>query len=249
MSGNNIICGLDTETIPNEDLMAAIIQEGPDEPFKAPSNWKDEAKIQANIEDQQKRWEDGLTKTCSLSPLLGRVCCLALDDGANLSGVLCLDDMEADYREDPDEAERLLLEETWKTLSDVDGIITCNGTKFDIPFLNKRSAILGVRVSKDFTTRRGQHWPNFDIQRWVDDWDPQKLKGSNLKAICRAFGIESKSGNMDGSQVYGFYLDERWGEIKEYNLVQDTRPLVQVFQRIHAAGLVHLPESRKKMAA
>jgi len=240
-----VISGLDIETIPNETIMGAMIQEGPDEPFSAPSNWKDKEKIDANIADQQKRWEEGLAKTCSLSPLMGRMCCVAMDDGADLSGVRCLDDMDADYREDPDEAERQLLQEMWQTLKDVTGIITCNGTKFDVPFMNKRSAILGVRVLKDFTTPRYRSWPNFDIQRWADDWDNQKLKGTNLKAICRAFGLDSKVGDMDGSQVYGMYLDERWDEIKEYNWAMDTKPLPKVFQRIYASGLVHMPEPGK----
>lgn len=231
------ILSLDIETIPDEAQLAYRIQH-PEEfcRRKDRDDWSDDA----NDKAYQKKLvafqrPERHVKDCSIDPLYGRVCSVAAWDGAR-GGTLTLPEFDND--------EARLLRELWSSLAGADGIVTCNGTSFDLPYLQTRSVILGVEVTKNFDTPRYRFWPHFDVQRFFDQWAPEKREGKGLKNLCRVLGVQcaGKEGGMDGSQVYDYVQAGRWDEVAAYNL-SDTQATFEVFVRIRRAGLVPAFES------
>jgi len=130
---------LDIETAPTPEQLALIPQ-----PEVKTGNLKDPAKI--------KEKEDGaraeqLSKA-ALDPHFSRILAVALAHperaGFPISRVIIRD--RTGNAADQDAAERDLLCQVWQVLgASADQIVTFNGAGFDIPYLMRRSLLLGVR--------------------------------------------------------------------------------------------------------
>jgi len=126
-------------------------------------------------------------------------------------------------------SEKEILEEFWKSVSYFKQIITFNGRGFDCPFVMLRSAILGVKPSKNLMGYR------YSAQDHCDLLDQLSFYGAtrrfNLDFYCKAFGIESpKEEGISGSDVGRLYGEKRYREIAEYCL-RDVRATAELFQR------------------
>ena len=104
-----------------------------------------------------------------------------------------------------------------------------NLIKFDLPYIWRRSKILGIQVPAYLP-------PPSELKPWSTNvfdtmvaWaGPQ---GSiSLDKLCRVLGIEGKGG-MDGSNVYKYYKDGRQAEIDAY-CMEDVMKCWQIAQRL-----------------
>jgi DNA polymerase elongation subunit (family B) len=125
-----------------------------------------------------------------------------------------------------------LLTEFWEVIKKYDQFVTFNGRTFDCPFLMLRSALLGVRPSRNLMPYR------YDASQHVDLADQLSFYGAiewkrrfNLDFYCRAFGIESsKSHGVTGSDVNTLYAQQRFKEIARYCL-RDVMATLQLYRK------------------
>ena len=118
----------DIETMRN----ASMIDRLPLIEVKA-GNLKDPAKI---AEKQEAAKNEQIEKM-ALSPLYGRICawCAVDDEGTSFCECISADTNDEEFE---------LIAKAFECLSVYDRIITYNGNSFDLPFLYRRAALLGV---------------------------------------------------------------------------------------------------------
>lgn len=112
--------------------------------------------------------------------------------------------------------ERFLLERFWETVTHYDQIITFNGRSFDCPFLMLRSAIVGVKPSRNLL-------PSRYSPVHIDLLDQLTFYGAarkfSLDFYCKAFGIKSpKSEGITGLDLGDLFHVGKYREIAEYCL-------------------------------
>ena len=129
--------------------------------------------------------------------------------------------------------EKDMLENFWKGAEKYNEFISFNGRGFDAPFLAIRSAIHGVRPTKDLTRGRYlyQQQPSaihIDLQDQLTFYGSVRRKGS-LHLWSRAFGIKSpKADGISGDDVAGMFKEKKFLEIAKYN-VGDLRATKELY--------------------
>jgi len=119
-------------------------------------------------------------------------------------------------------SEEQMLKAFWDGARQYQHFITFNGRTFDVPFMMLRSAINGIRPSKDLMRGRYlyQHAPDavhIDLLDQLSFYGAVRRKGT-LHMYTRAFGIPSpKDGGLDGDQVGPFFKAGKYKEIATYN--------------------------------
>jgi DNA polymerase elongation subunit (family B) len=113
--------------------------------------------------------------------------------------------------------ERAILEGFWNTVNRYDQFITFNGRSFDCPFLLLRSAVLGVRATKNLMPYR------YSFAEHCDLLDQLTFHGAfrkfSLDFYCKAFGIKSpKSEGITGTDMGSLFGEERYRDIARYCL-------------------------------
>lgn len=190
---------LDIETGPlSADLLAEI------EPkFEAPSNYKDEAKIEANIEEQRRRWRE----KAALSADTGMVLAIGIlheqgerriigHGGGGSSDSLMILPSEADVLKAFWIAwEQAYTQFTW---------IGHNIIQFDLPFLMRRSWINRVAVPK---TARLKKYGNDYIEDTMQIWAGADGDRISLARLAKLLGVGSKGGI--GADFAGAWASDR----------------------------------------
>ncbi len=147
--------------------------------FEAPSNYKDESKIEAYKAEQKLKWMD----RAALSPLTGRVLCIGVQD---LDGsFVCIDG-------GGDEAALLTQWAEFTREYKNETFIGFNTHSFDIPFLTKRAWKLGVKpfMRPGVNLRYLENWVDLrDVWQMGD----RQAEGS-LDAIAKYLGVGAKNG-------------------------------------------------------
>lgn len=192
----------------------------------------------------------------ALAPLTGRIVCIGMrmvskdKEGAWQSRDVAysLDDSlteNLDLREQelPSGAamylssERTMLVNFWKLLVANPGIhlVSFNGRNFDAPWLMLRSAVLGVRPSKNLMdgTRFNYsgHTDLLDKLTYYSGASSGALRRFNFDFYARSFGIDSpKSEGVDGSKVQALFEAKQIASIAEYCL-RDVRATWELFQK------------------
>lgn len=119
-------------------------------------------------------------------------------------------------------------------------VVTFNGRNFDVPFLMLRSALLGVRPTKNLMAGTKYNYSGFGHIDLLDEltfYNPSNYgatKRFNFDFYTRAFGIPSpKSEGIDGSKVAEFYKEGKHREIAEYCLrdVSATWELFKIWKK------------------
>lgn len=134
-----------------------------------------------------------------------------------------------------------ILEKFWKLLqkhSDLH-LISFNGRNFDSPFLMLRSALLGIRPSRNLMEGTKFNYPSHtDLMDELTFYQPtyyfSATKRFNLDFYTRAFGIESpKSHGIDGTMVPKLFAEGRYIEIAKYCLddVKSTWELYKIWKK------------------
>lgn len=119
-----------------------------------------------------------------------------------------------------------ILDKFWKLLQKHPDIhlVSFNGRNFDSPFLMLRSALHGIRPSKNLMEgTKFNYRQHTDLVDELTFYQPTNFfsatKRFNLDFYTRAFGIESpKSHGIDGTLVPQLFKEGRYTEIAEYCL-------------------------------
>ena len=208
---------LDIETIPNSSMVDKL-----PEPELKLGNVKDPEKIAAKeAEAKQKQIE-----SMALNPFYGRVCSYAT--AGDFESVRCI-------VWDNDEEERILIECIFNdlTASNTENItvITWNGNGFDLPFIYKRAALLGVKMPTgcrplSYWTKRYSAHPHCDMMKVMCNWEPQGIK---LDDAAKCFLGRSKI-EIDFRDLPKMIADKNINELKAYNL-EDAKFTWEIYQK------------------
>jgi predicted PolB exonuclease-like 3'-5' exonuclease len=118
-------------------------------------------------------------------------------------------------------SEKEILEDFWEGIKGYDVFVTFNGRSFDIPFLLHRSVVCGVQPSHLFAHNR--YLTKQSLPYHVDLMDELTMYGAmnkrpSLHLLLQAYGIESKKGQVDGSQVAELFKAGRFDELVRHNI-------------------------------
>lgn len=162
---------------------------------------------------------DGL----GLSPGTGRIIAIGLSNPESGQGALLYEgdggwsdaeDGTRVFRGD----EPAMLEEFWQLMERYGRVITYNGRGFDIPYSYIRSALHGIKPSRQLLGNRFSIADHCDLAEVLTFFGAAQERFS-LDYWCRRFDISSpKAGGIDGSQVNDFYRQGKLEEIAWYCL-------------------------------
>jgi hypothetical protein len=157
-----------------------------------------------------------------LDPATGRIVCIGVH-------WIELDRSRAYWQSDEVE----LLSNFWADIAQIrpTRFVTFNGKSFDFPYINVRSAILGVPPPRDLIldTRRFSTDRHFDVREALTNYD--RYKKGTLEFFCEIFGVPSPKDGIDGSAVGAYYRAGRIEEIAAYCLA-DCRATGELYQRL-----------------
>lgn len=131
-------------------------------------------------------------------------------------------------------SEEEILNRFWGTIRKYDRFITFNGRRFDCPFLMIRSAIHGIRPTRDLMPYRYDWKTHCDLLDQLTFYGALPLRWFTLDFACRAFGIESpKQGGITGPDVKDLFSQGRHREIAQYCLA-DVVATAELYRRWEA---------------
>lgn len=194
------------------------------------------AKTPEEKEGQLKDLREGL----GFSPLTGSIVAIGLYDLERRQGVVYYTGEGNEEDEDVGEyilkqrSEKEMLEDFWEGAKEYDTFVTFNGRGFDVPFLNIRSAVQGIRPSVDMMQGRYLYQQkgakHIDLQDQLTYYGAMYRKPS-LHLFCRAFGIESpKAEGVAGDDVAELFRMEKFRDIAAYN-ARDVIATTALYQK------------------
>ncbi|MDI6717545.1 MAG: ribonuclease H-like domain-containing protein [Patescibacteria group bacterium] len=133
--------------------------------------------------------------------------------------------------------EKEMLENFWQGADKYNEFITFNGRTFDAPFLMIRSAIHGVRPTKNLM--EGRYFYQQKNCKHIDLYDQLSFLGAlsrkgNLHLWSKAFGIKSpKSDGVTGDDVGRLFKEGKFVEIAKYN-VGDLKATKELYEKWNA---------------
>lgn len=170
-----------------------------------------------------------IKESLGFSPLTGSIVAIGMRDVEKSKSVVYFDapgETMGTFEEDgvtyKQKTEQEMLRHFWEGAAVYGDLVTFNGRSFDVPFLMVRSAVHGIRPSKDFMSNRylgsqrsgARH---IDLLEQLSFYGSVRRKG-NLHMWCRAFGIHSpKADGVDGDSVSRLFAEKRFADIARYN--------------------------------
>ncbi len=186
-------------------------------------------KRESSGDDEYKVALEELKQGLGFSPLTGEIVAIGVLDYHQEKGVVYFQAPNKGLKEFTDGAitykpmtEKQMLEAFWKGALNYQQFITFNGRQFDAPFLALRSAINGIRPTKDLNRARYlyQQTPDavhIDLYDQLSFYGATRRKGS-LHLYCKAFDIKSpKEEGVTGDEVGELFKRERYEDIARYN--------------------------------
>ena len=132
-------------------------------------------------------------------------------------------------------SEKEILEKFWETIKQFSNFISFYGRGFDVPFMMIRSAILGIKPSKNLLANRYLNLQPFNAKH-IDLYDQLSFYGAARKNFplhmwSKNFGIESpKEGGVTGDNVTALYKEGKVLDIAKYNL-RDLRSTAELYKK------------------
>ncbi len=186
---------------------------------------KQESESDEEYEIALQNLKDGL----GFSPLTGEIVAIGVLDHHKQQGVVYYQAPDAKLEEVTEGnitykpmTEGAMLDAFWKGALKYQHFITFNGRQFDAPFLALRSAVNGVRPTKDLTRARYlyQQSPDavhIDLLDQLSYYGAVRKKGT-LHLYTRAFGIKSpKASGIEGDDVGRLFKEKKYLDIARYN--------------------------------
>lgn len=177
-----------------------------------------------------------------LQPFTGRIIVIGAYDLVSKKSVVWFDNEKesSEAIEDGDNrfipaGEKEMLEKFWALATRYTHFVTYSGRSLDMPFLLLRSAIHGLKPSKDLMRARYLYQQSPDAQH-IDLYEQLSFYGAvnrlgGLHLACRAFGIETpKDDQIDGSKVGQFFKDKKYLDIARYN-ARDLSSTAQLYEK------------------
>ncbi len=173
------------------------------------------------------------------SPLTGHIVAIGVYDLELEQGVVyyqgaTLPDIEDEIFSYKVRSEKEMLEDFWEGAKNYDTFVTFNGRRFDIPFLNLRSAIHAIRPTQNLM--EGRYLYQQKSVHHVDLQDQMTYYGAlqkrpSLHLFCRAFGIESpKEEGIAGDDVAELFRSKKFGDIAHYN-ARDVLATAELYKK------------------
>ncbi len=201
-------------------------------------------KESANDKEYRAELED-IKNGLGFSPLTGEIVAIGILDGERSQGAVWYQSPGTKEKETQDGnmkfkpmGEKEMLDEFWRVAQSYDTFVTFNGRSFDAPFLMVRSAVHGIRPSKDlmsnrYATSQRAGATHIDLLDQLSFYGAVRKKGS-LHFWSRAFGIPSpKAGGVTGDDVGFLFKEKRFLDIARYNVgdLVATRELYDRWQK------------------
>lgn len=198
-------------------------------------------KKESDSDEEYKMALEDLKTGLGFSPLTGSVVAIGMLDYHKNEGAVYFQAPGAKQEEIKEDgisfkpmAEKEMLAKFWEVAQKYHVFVTFNGRAFDMPFLFVRSAVHGIRPSKDLMRGRYlyQHNPealHIDLLEQLSFYGAVRRKGS-LHLWARAFGIESpKAAGVTGDDVGPLFKKKKFLEIAKYNVgdLRATRALYE----------------------
>lgn len=168
-------------------------------------NTKDPDKIAKKIEEARAVHVQQQIERAALSAVTGRVLCIGYYSAAK-------NNVSIGQVEEPDK-ERQVIQQFWgfasKCIDEGRRMIGLNIFGFDLPFLRRRSWILGIDVPEK--VRNGRYWHPIFIDI-ADEWLSGDRFGStscNFDELARAFGTAGKPAGTNGSHFAELFKTDR----------------------------------------
>lgn len=216
---------------------------------------EDFASLDETTQDSLTRWikresgnEEGyqtalkdLEEGLGFSPLTGQIVAIGVLDAEREKSAVYYQpaDGDTDFEEDGCKyealSEKAMIEKFWDITTKYDTFVTFNGRQFDVPFLWTRSAVHGVKPTKNLMSNRYlnyQPWnaKHIDLLDQLSFYGTVRRKGS-LHLWTRAFGIESpKAQGVTGDDVRGLFKEGKYREIARYN-ARDLWATLELYRR------------------
>jgi DNA polymerase elongation subunit (family B) len=170
-------------------------------------------------EELERRREE-LINRLSLDATTGRIICVGV-----------LDTESGEDRAFCHESEKELLEAFWQYFAErrPELIVTFHGKRFDVPYLNLRSAIHGIAPEFPLSAEPGERHRHFDVREVLEANDRHRRGG--LDYFCAVFGIPSPKMELDGASVGDAYAEGRIQDIVDYCL-EDCRATAALYERL-----------------
>ncbi|MBI4698966.1 MAG: ribonuclease H-like domain-containing protein [Nitrospirae bacterium] len=172
----------------------------------------------AETEEQIKEAKDGL----AFSPLTGEIVAIGMLNPDTQRGAVFFQAPGSPQEPFEEEGIRFIadteagiLQKFWDAVKSYDQVITFNGRAFDAPFIIIRSAVHGIKPTKDLMGNRysASHTDLFDL---LSFYGAVRRKFS-LHMWCKAFGIKSpKEEGVTGHEVKDLFNEGRYVEIARY---------------------------------
>jgi predicted PolB exonuclease-like 3'-5' exonuclease len=188
------------------------------EPVSAPANYKDPEKIAAYIADAERAQRD----KAALYPWTARIIALGW----------CYDTDDAvQVRTTNNEAEEAdILTEFWARVVDQHGsvtpLVTYNGLGFDLPVLQARSTILGLKAPTLNLDRYRS--PHPDLMQLLTFRGA--IAARSLTWFAKRFGLDT-SDAFSGKEIAGLVEDGNWDAIRSH-CESDVRLTRQLAERL-----------------
>lgn len=196
---------------------------------------------EADDDDEKHRLTSQVKEGLGFSPLTGKIITLGVLDLEKNKGTVYYSTQNSEHKAQTEDnfsfkpaSEKEMLESFWAGAKQYDTFVTFNGRSFDIPFIMVRSAVHGVRPTKNLMSNR-----YLSMQRGgyhVDLYDQLSFYGAvrrpgSLHLWTRAFGIKSpKEDGITGYDVARLYHEGHHLDIAKYN-ANDLTATAQLYQR------------------
>jgi 3'-5' exonuclease len=125
--------------------------------------------------------------------------------------------------------EQEMLAHFWKSIVHYKQFVTFNGRGFDCPFVMARSALLGVKPSRNLMGNRYAVNDHCDLLDQFTFYSA--MRKFSLDFYCRAFGIKSpKESGVTGLDVGRLFGEKKYREIAEYCL-GDVKATAELYRK------------------
>jgi DNA polymerase elongation subunit (family B) len=199
-------------------------------------------KRESGSEEEYKIALEDLKNGLGFSPLTGEIVAIGLLDYHKNEGAVYYQapgQRNPEVKEDgvsfKQMTEKDMLAKFWELAERYQVFITFNGRAFDMPFIMIRSAVHGIRPTKDLMRGRYLYQNNpealhIDLAEQLSFYGATRRKGS-LHLWSRAFGIPSpKTGGVTGDDVGPLFKKKKFLDIAKYN-VRDIRATRELYTK------------------
>lgn len=191
----------------------------------------------AETEEERANIKDGL----GFSPLTGQVVAVGIlnpdtDKGAvyyQMPDKKAKEEQDGDIHYIPRPNEKELLKSFWDAAAHYNQFVSFAGHSFDCPYLMVRSAIAGVKPTRNLMHNRYYDQPHIDLLDRLTNFGAMRGRRS-LHMWCQAFGISSpKANGVTGNDVAKLFKEKKYLDIARYcyDDVKATKELLDYWEK------------------